>query len=105
LEIKIRGSPKFMKFYDSLDKSGQLFLEIDSVFDLLKQKHDLGNRIQQKIWPKCYVDAFDVTNLFRLQLSRGKRMIYTVYTVSGIVYCNVLEIFPNHKEYEKRSGY
>jgi hypothetical protein len=94
-----------MKFYDSLDTSDQLFLEIDSVFDLLKQKHDLGNRIRQQIWPKCYVDAFDVTNLFRLQLNSGKRMIYTVYTISGTVHCNVLEIFLNHKEYEKRFGY
>lgn len=94
-----------MKFYNSIAKSDVLYKEIDLMLDLLKQKHDLGNKIQQKVWPKCYADAFDVTNLFRFQLSKGKRIIYTVYAVSDVVYCNILEIFPNHKEYEKRFGY
>lgn len=104
LEIKIRGSPKFMKLFDMV-KSKKLYDEINNTLDLLKEKYDLGNQIKQKLWPKCYVDAFDVTNLFRIELSKGRRLIYTVYSVSDVLYCNVLELFSNHKDYEKRFGY
>lgn len=104
LEIKIRGSPKFMKLFD-MAKSEKLYDEINNAFDLLKEKYDLGNRIKQNLWPKCYADASDVKNLFRIELSKGRRLIYIVYSVSDVLYCNVLELFSNHKEYEKRFGY
>lgn len=105
LNVKVGGSNKFMKFYGLLLKTEDLYDEINNILDLLKEKPDFGNRIRKQLWPKCYVDAFDVKNLFRLELSKGKRIIYSVYSVSGVHYCNILEIFLNHKEYEKRFGY
>lgn len=106
MNVTVGGSKKFMKFYSLLLKTEALYDEINDILDLLKEKPDFGNRIKKKqLWPKCYVDAFDVKNLFRLELSKGKRIIYSVYSVSDVRYCNVLEIFLNHKEYEKRFGY
>lgn len=99
------GSPKFMKFLNSLLKSSALYKEIDDALVLLKENYTRGQRIEQQKWPQCYVQAFDVNNLRRFELRKGKRLIYTIYTKSDVLYCNVLEIFNNHKEYDKRFGY
>ncbi len=105
LEIKVWGSPKFMEFYGALSKSSDLYKEIDNALDLLKEDPDRGDRIQRDRWPKCYVQAFNVQTLFRFELREGRRLIYTVYIKNEIGYCNILEIFSNHKEYDKRFGY
>lgn len=99
------GSPKFMKFYDATPKSSDLYREIDDALNLLKENHTCGQRIERKKWPECYVQAFDVNNLRRLELREGRRLIYTIYTKSDVIHCNVLEVFDNHKEYDKRFGY
>lgn len=94
-----------MEFYETLSKFSDIHKEIDSVLDLLKEDPNRGDRIQRDRWPKCYVQAFNVQTLFRFKLRAGRRLIYTVYAKNEIIYCNVLEIFPNHKEYDKRFGY
>ena len=70
LEIKICGSPKFMEFYETLSKSGDLYKEIDKALDLIKEDPGRGDKIQRDRWPKCYVQAFNVQTLFRFELKR-----------------------------------
>lgn len=94
-----------MEYYGTLPKSSKLYREIDNALDLLKEDPLCGNRIQHSKWPKCYVKAFNIQTLFRFELREGKRLIYTIYAKKEIRYCNVLEIFHNHKEYDKRFGY
>lgn len=105
LETKIMGSPKFMKFFSSLSKTSDLYREIDDTLTLLKENYTRGQRIEREKWPQCYVQAFDVNNLRRFELREGRRLIHTIYTKSDVIQCNVLEIFDNHKEYDKRFGY
>jgi hypothetical protein len=99
------GSPKFMKLYDSIPKASDLYREIDNALTLLKENYMRGQRIEREKWPQCYVQAFDVNNLRRFELREGRRLIYTIYTKSDTIQCNVLEVFDNHKEYDKRFGY
>lgn len=105
LETKVMGSPKFMKFYDTLSKTTDIYREIDDALTLLKENYTHGQRIEHEKWPQCYVQAFDVNNLRRFELREDRRLIYTIYTKSDVIQCNVLEIFDNHKEYDKRFGY
>lgn len=99
------GSPKFMKFFNSLMKSSDLYKEIGNALILLKENHTCGQRIEHAKWPQCYVQVFDVNNLRRFELREGRRLIYTIYTKSDIIQCNILEVFGSHKEYDKRFGY
>lgn len=79
--------------------------EIDHILESLKRNPQLGNRIQyQKMIPKCYIAAYDIPNLFRLQLSRGWRLVYSLTGKEDKRTVYVLEIF-DHKKYEKRFGY
>ncbi len=105
MEIRIRGSLKFMKFYSSVPKTSDLYVEIDGALALLKEDCEHGNKIPKDRWPKCYIQNFNIQNLYRFELRDGRRLIYTIYSVSDITYCNILEYFQNHKEYEKRFGY
>jgi hypothetical protein len=99
------GSPKFMKIFNSLVTSDDLYREIDGALTLLNEDCMRGQRIERKKWPQCYVQAFDVNVLLRFELREGRRLIYTIYTKSDVRYCNILEMFSTHKEYEKRFGY
>lgn len=94
-----------MKFYDAISKTSDTFREIDGALNLLKENWMCGQRIERRKWPQCYVQAFDVNNLLRLELREGRRLIYTIYTKSDAIHCNILEAFSNHKEYDKRFGY
>ncbi|MDE1763780.1 MAG: hypothetical protein KGH88_06010 [Thaumarchaeota archaeon] len=105
MEIRIRGATKFVKFYSMLTKSSDLGREINGALDMLKENCECGDKIPIDRWPKHYAQKFNIQNLFRFELRDGRRLTYTVYSVSGITYCNILEFFQNHKEYEKRFGY
>ena len=79
------GSPKFIKFFDSLSKTSDLYNEIDDTLGLLKENHTCGQRIEHGKWPQCYVQSFDVNNLRRFELREGRRLIYTIYTKSDVI--------------------
>ena len=93
-----------MKFYNAIPKASDLHREMDNTLTLLKKDHIRGQRTERKKWPQCYVQAFDVNNLRRLELREGRRLIHTIYTKSDTIQCNVLEAFDNHKEYDRRFG-
>lgn len=105
MEIKIRGAPKFVRFYNTLPKASDLYREIDGALNMLKENCECGDKIPHDRWPKYYIQHFNIQNLFRFDLRDGRRLIYTVYLVSKVTYCNILEFFQNHKDYEKRFGY
>ena len=93
-----------MKYFGGLAKTSNAFKEIDGILDLLKEDCFRGDRIRKELWPKCYVQAYKITSLYRLKLSSAWRLIYTVYSRDGVTICNVLEALL-HKEYEKRFKY
>jgi len=46
-----------------------------------------------------------ISNLWKFNMSRGARLVYTLLSESGLWVVVVLEMFLTHKEYEKRFGY
>lgn len=93
-----------MKFFGSLSKDDKFYKEIDDILELIKENPQMGNRIQYEKIPKCYISAYSVPNLFRVQLSRGWRLVYSLTGKQDQKTVYVLEIF-DHKDYEKRFGY
>ncbi|MGQ0376433.1 MAG: type II toxin-antitoxin system RelE/ParE family toxin [Nitrososphaerota archaeon] len=102
--VEVKGGLKFMKFFRSLPKNDKFYKEIDNILELIKENPYLGNRIQYEKIPKCYISAYDIPNLFRVQLSRGWRLVYSLTGKRDQKTVYILEIF-DHKDYEKRFGY
>ena len=93
-----------MKFFESLPKNDKFYKEIDDILGLIKENPQIGNRIQYEKIPKCYITAYDVPNMFRVQLSKGWRLVYSLTGKQDQKTVYVLEIF-DHKNYQKRFGY
>ena len=71
---------------------------------MLKKNPFAGNQIQKKQIPKKYKTAYDVDNLWRIELANRWRLIYTI-TGNKIEIINfVVDIF-DHKECDKVFGY
>ena len=101
---EVRGGPKFGGLFQSLNQSTTEFKELDGILAILQEDFTKGDRIQKNLWPKCYIDGYDIRTLYRMPLSGGRRLIYTVYSTGGIMICDVLEVL-SHKEYEQRFDY
>lgn len=93
-----------MRFFGALPKNGRFYSEIDNVLELIKVNPQIGNRIRYERIPKCYIAAYDIPNLFRVELGRGWRLVYSLTGKQEQKTIYVLEIF-DHKDYEKRFGY
>lgn len=82
----------------------QLYQFINRALDDLKQNSTCGIKIQKNLWPKEYVQQYDVTNLWKYDLPNAWRLIYTIETDEVKIVSIILEWF-GHKEYEKRFRY
>ncbi len=78
----------------------QLLRSIKQKRDLIKANPFYGDNIEKKKIPKCY----KVNNLWRVELSRYWRMLYTIKGDQVEIMCFVLEIV-DHKRYDKIFGY
>jgi len=78
---------------------------VDSALDRLKQNMIAGDKIQRPQWPPHYVRHYRVSNIWKLNMSKSARLVYTLLSEQGRWVVVVLEMFLTHKEYEKRFGY
>ncbi len=100
----VEGAPAFVRFRSSLDPRSDQYVEIDGILDLLKDNPGCGDRIRRGLWPRQYVKKYGIHTLFRIELSKGRRMLYTVSGTRDSKIVTVLEVL-DHKEYENRFGY
>ena len=101
-------SDKLEKEFDKLrfgrSDERELFFQIINAFDDMKNNLNNCIKIPKKLWPKFYVKKYKINNLWKYNLKKGWRIIFTLESKELIVISIVLEIL-NHKEYEKRFGY
>jgi hypothetical protein len=91
-------------FISSLESDSYLRQIIDKALDILKENMFAGQLIEKREFPKSYVQKYGITNLYKYNLDKSKRLIYTLAADESGIAVVVLEIL-NHKEYEKRFGY
>lgn len=102
--ISVRGIPEFVEACASLGQNSVLKKSIDAALDKLKEDPLAGDRIQKKLWPKKYVKAYSINNLFRYGLAEGYRLTYTIIADGKIITCVVLEAL-DHGSYDDLFGY
>ena len=81
-----------------------LLNSIKQKVELLKANPEYGIRIPKDRIPKEYVRDYDVTNLWKANLSDGWRMIYTIRGSEVEIISLILDLM-NHRDYEKKFGY
>jgi hypothetical protein len=96
---------KVNELYSSLSEEDDFKKAIDRGLEALKENMFAGEIIRKKRIPKYYIKKFGVNNLYRLKLDRRRRCCYTIVADKEGFKVIVLEVFPDHKSYNRRFGY
>lgn len=81
-----------------------LLNSIKQKIEILKANPEYGAHIQKNRIPQEYVQIFDASNLWKIDLSGAWRMIYTIRGGEVEIISLILDIM-NHRDYEKKFGY
>lgn len=81
-----------------------IFRSIERVKGRLKDNPFAGEQVQKDLIPHYYINKYDATNLWRIDLSDYWRLIYTIQSNEVEIIDFVLNIV-NHKKYNKIFGY
>lgn len=95
---------EFEELKEGKFEDNELYKSINKIFDILKENPTSGIKIPKKLWPKEYIQAYEITNLWKQNLPNAWRLIYTIEMNEIKIVSIILEWF-DHKEYEKRFGY
>jgi hypothetical protein len=94
--------------YRSLERGDaagrELFKRLAKAFNDLGENAFCGIQIQKRLIPEQCLKKYNVDNLWKYNLPRGWRLLYSVRRDEIIVISIILEWLP-HKEYERRFGY
>ena len=107
IKVYLKGNAKESYFLlkdlnDSINKT--LFKSINHNIDLLFKNPQLGQPIKKKLFPKKLIKQYNVSNLYRLEISDYWRLIYTIKNDDVYILIFILEIV-DHKKYNKLFGY
>src|SRR3989344_1246917 len=87
------------------DKSEQeLFIFINQALNNIEKNAFCGIQIPKKQIPKEYIQRYQVTNLWKYDLPKAWRLIYSIENQKICIISIILE-WMNHKDYEKRFNY
>ncbi len=94
--------------YQSLSKGKSegisLWRHITRAIDHLAKDPTSGVKIPAALWPPRYVTEHGITNLWKYNLPKARRLVYTIKQDEVMIISVILEWF-DHKEYERRFNY
>ena len=94
----------FYKLENGDNQEKELFKLINQAMDNIEKNAFCGIQIPKKLIPKEYSQKYEVTNLWKYDLPRGWRLVYSIVRDEVVVVSLVLEWF-DHKGYERRFNY
>lgn len=86
------------------DSERELFKFINQALDNIETNAFCGIQIPKKLIPEEYASNYGVKNLWKYDLPKGWRLIYSIVNDEIVVVSLILEWF-DHKEYERRFKY
>jgi len=109
---EVRFSREFSEEYAKLKKRAEgghgearyLLGIVDKGVAKLKRDREAGKRIPRRLIPREYTVKYGVTNLWKLNLDRYWRMIYTIVGDEVRLVSIIIEVL-NHKKYDRKFGY
>jgi len=109
---EVRFSREFSEEYVKLKKRAEgghgearyLLGIVDKGVAKLKRDREAGKRIPRRLIPREYAAKYGVTNLWKLNLDRYWRMIYTIVGNEVRLVSIIIEVL-DHKKYDRKFGY
>ena len=102
------GDEKLKESYLKLEKSKvedkMLFKWISRAIGDLEQNAFCGQQVPKRLIPKVYIEKYKIDNLWKYDMPKGWRLLYTVAREEIVILSILLEWF-DHKEYERRFKY
>ena len=94
----------FYKLEKGDDSERELFKFINQALDNLEENAFCGIQIPKRLIPKAYITKYGVKNVWKYDLPKAWRLIYSIVNDEIVVVSLVLE-WLDHKDYEKRFKY
>ena len=85
------------------EQEKELFKLLNQAMDNIKESAFCGNQIPKRLIPQEYSKK-EIKNLWKYDLPRGWRLVYSIVNEELVVVSIVLEWF-DHKDYERRFKY
>ena len=102
--VEERVKESFEKLRESKTKDKKLYEWINRALDDLEENAFCGIQIPKKLIPKVYIEKYEIDNLWKYDLPKGWRLIYSVANGEVCVLSIILE-WMDHKNYERRFNY
>jgi len=94
----------FMELKNSKTEDKKLYKWINRAMDDLEENAFCGVQIQKRLIPKVYIEKYKIDNLWKYDLPKGWRLIYSVANGEIKILSIILE-WMSHKDYERRFKY
>ncbi len=82
----------------------ELYSQLSQAFENLKRNAFCGIQIPKRLIPQHYIQKYLISNLWKYDLPRGWRLLYSVGK-EGIEIISVILDWLDHKNYERRFSY
>ena len=111
--IRVIFSPEAKQVYCYLNEQSKnsknenmIFNAVNHKISLIKTNIHYGNAIAKRLIPQEYKTKYGITNLFRVELPRFWRMLYTLTDGENEIeiIAFVLDVI-GHKKYNQKLGY
>ncbi len=112
-KVRVILSPDAEEVYKHLNKDAptsktdrMILNAINKKVELIKVNLHYGDPIAKNLIPREYVEKYEITNLFRVELPNYWRMLYTLTDneTNIEIIAFVLDIL-EHSDYDKKFGY
>ncbi len=98
-------SERLEKTYKELEEGDAIKKSIKRAINDLKNDAFFGIQIPKRLFPKDYIERYKINNLWKYDLPKGWRLVYTVTSENEVeIICAILEWF-DHKNYERKFKY
>lgn len=101
-EEKLKRALKKLKTSKTEDK--KLYDWINRALDDIEENAFCALQVPKRLIPKEYIKKYNIDNLWKYDLPKGWRLLYSVANNEVIVISIIIE-WMKHKEYEKRFKY
>ena len=103
--LKDDAKESYLLLKTKSDKESKMLVNsIERIMNILVLNPQQGVVLPKKLFPKELIMKYNITNLYRVELSRFWRLLYTIKNDEVYIYLIVLKVI-NHKEYNKLFGY
>jgi Txe/YoeB family toxin of Txe-Axe toxin-antitoxin module len=96
---------KLEKEFEKLREDSEFKRYLNRAIQDIKENPFCGAKIQKKLFPKEYIKKYNITNLWKYDLPKAWRIIYTLVNENEAELLSVILEWFDHKEYERRFHY